>query len=173
MLKMIIKLLKVLNSEANPGQISLAFSFSMIVGFTPTGSLHNLMVLFLVLVLRVNLSAFILGFLFFTGFSYALDPLFHRVGLAILTAEGLQGLWVAFYNSSLGQIEGFYNSIVMGSLLFSIILFFPLYFIANMLIVKYRENVLAYVRKLRFVEIFKGRKFYKLYHSVSDMGATS
>ena len=61
MLRAIAKLLKALNSESNPVQISLAFCFALIAGFTPLLSLHNLLVLFLVLILRVNLSAFILG----------------------------------------------------------------------------------------------------------------
>jgi hypothetical protein len=33
MIKMIAKLLKVLNSESDPSQIGLAFSFSMLSGF--------------------------------------------------------------------------------------------------------------------------------------------
>ena len=45
-----------------------------------------LVLLLLVFVLRVNLSAFLLGLVIFTGFAYLLDPLFHSLGLAILTA---------------------------------------------------------------------------------------
>lgn len=70
------KFLRVLNSETDPAQISLAFCFSMVAGLTPLFSLHNLPILFLVLVLRVNLSAFLLGFAFFSGIAYLLDPLF-------------------------------------------------------------------------------------------------
>ncbi|MFM8550831.1 MAG: DUF2062 domain-containing protein [Nitrospiraceae bacterium] len=55
---MLARLLAVLNSETHPGQISLGFCFAMLAGFTPFLSLHNLLVLLCVLVLRVNLSPF-------------------------------------------------------------------------------------------------------------------
>ena len=46
MLKTFAKFLKILNSDAAPGQISLGFAFAMIAGLTPLMSLHNLVVLF-------------------------------------------------------------------------------------------------------------------------------
>ena len=67
MLSMIAKLLKVLNSEADPSQISIALGFSMITGFLPLFTPLNLVVLLVVLVLRVNISAYLLGSAFFAG----------------------------------------------------------------------------------------------------------
>ena len=81
MLQAIAKLLKVLNSESEPGQISLAVCLAMVIGLTPFYSLHNLLVLLLVFLLRVNVSAFILGFIVFSGAAFLLDPLFHNLGL--------------------------------------------------------------------------------------------
>ncbi|MEJ2231585.1 MAG: TIGR03546 family protein, partial [Nitrospirales bacterium] len=126
MIKLLAKLLRVLNSETDPGQISLGLCFAMVAGLTPLLSLHNLVVLLLVLVLRVNLSAFLLGLALFTGIAYLLDPLFHSLGLAILTAPALQELWTALYQSIWWRIERFHNSIVMGSLTFSLVLFVQL-----------------------------------------------
>lgn len=167
MIRSLAKLLRVLNSETDPGQISLAFCFSMIAGLTPFVSLHNLLVIFLALILRVNLSAFLLGLVFFSGVAYILDPLFHRIGLAALTASGLDGFWTGLYNSTLWRIEHFNNSIVMGSLIFSLILFSPLFFISNLLIRRYRMHVLAWVQKTRIMQAFKGSKLYNAYQSVS------
>ncbi len=79
MIKLLAKLLRVLNSETDPGQISLGLCFAMIAGLTPLLSLHNLVVLLLVCILRVNLSAFLLGLAVFTGIAYLLDPLFHHI----------------------------------------------------------------------------------------------
>ena len=87
MIKLLAKLLRVLNSETNPGQISLGFSFAMIAGLTPLLSIHNLVILLLVCSLRVNLAAFLLGLGVFTGIAYLMDPLFHLLGLAVLTAR--------------------------------------------------------------------------------------
>lgn len=168
MLSAIAKLLSALNSETEPGQISLAFCFAMIAGLTPLFSLHNLLVLLIVLLLRVNLSTFILGLAFFSGIAYLLDPLFHLIGLAVLTAGTLEGLWTALYNTTLFRLEKFNNSIVIGSLLFSLVLFVPIYLIANQMILRYREHVLAWVQKSRIMQAFKATKLYRLYSTYSE-----
>jgi uncharacterized protein (TIGR03546 family) len=153
MIRAAYKLIRIIGSETEPGQISMGFAFALVAGFTPLLSLHNLFVLFLILVLRVNLSAFLLGLAFFSGIAYLLDPLFHRIGLAALTAGSLEGLWTALYNSTLWRLERFNNSIVMGSLIASVILFAPLYLLSNRLILKYREHFLAWVQKTKLVHV--------------------
>jgi uncharacterized protein (TIGR03546 family) len=173
MLRAIARLLSALNSETEPGQISLAFCFAMIAGLTPLFSLHNLLILFLALILRVNLSTFILGLGIFSGVAYLLDPLFHRIGLTVLTASALEGLLTAFYNVTLFRLERFNNSIVMGSLLFSIVLFVPLYLVSNQMISRYREHVLARVRNSRMMQAFKATKFYRVYATYSELGGGS
>ena len=52
MITLLAKLLKVLNAEAEPGQISAAFCLAMIIGFTPVFALHNIVVVFAALVFR-------------------------------------------------------------------------------------------------------------------------
>jgi uncharacterized protein (TIGR03546 family) len=167
MISTIAKILKVLNSETAPGQISLALCFALILGLTPLYSLHNLLVLLLVLFLRVNLSTFIVGWVFFSGVAYILDPIFHRLGLALLTAASLEGLWTSLYNIMIFRFSKFNNSIVMGSVLFSLIFFLPVYFLSNMLINKYRDHILAWVRKTRLMQLLKGSKLFQAYEAVS------
>ncbi len=153
MIRAVYKLVQVISSETEPGQISLGFAFALIAGFTPLLSLHNVLVLFLILLLRVNLSAFFLGLAVFSGVAYLLDPLFHRVGLTVLTTGSLEGLWTAFYNSTLWRLERFNNSIVMGSLVVSLVLFVPFYLLSNQLILKYREHFLAWVQKTKLAHV--------------------
>jgi uncharacterized protein (TIGR03546 family) len=172
MLKLLAKLLRVLNSDAEPGQISLALCLAMVAGLTPLMSLHNLLVLLLVLVLRANLSAFLLGLVVFTGIAYLLDPLFHQFGLAALTAGPLNGLWTSLYNIPLFRLENFNNSIVMGSLLFCLVLFVPLLLTTNLLIRKYREHLLRWVEKSRIMQFFKASKFFNIYQTLSGGGAS-
>ena len=169
MLDSLAKLLAALNSETEPGQITLGFCFAMVAGFTPLWSLHNLLVLLLVLVLRVNLSAFLLGLAFFSGVAFALDPLFHRLGLAVLTASGLVPLWTALYNQTLWRLEQFNDSIAMGSLLVSLVLFGPLLFTGNALIVRYRAHVLAWVQRTRIMQWLQATQFWRLYQRVSSL----
>ncbi len=170
MLRLIARLLRVLNSETNPGQISLGFCFAMVAGLTPLMSLHNLVVFLLILILRVNLSAFLLGLGVFSGVAYLLDPLFHWYGLRILTAPSLEGLWTSLYNSTLWRLAWFNNTLVMGSMVFSLALFVPLYFLSNSLIRRYRAHVLAWIQKTRLMQIFKASKVYQLYQSLPHFG---
>lgn len=172
MLELLAKFLKVLNSDAEPGQISLALCLAMIAGLTPLLSLHNLIVLLLVLVLRANLSAFILGWLVFSGLAYLLDPLFNGFGLAILQAESLRGLWTALYKQTFFRLAHFNNSIVMGSLAFSLIAFIPLFFLSNVMVKRYREHVLAWIQKSRIMQIFKASKLYAMYQNVPGWGGS-
>jgi uncharacterized protein (TIGR03546 family) len=170
MIHRIAKLLKVLNSETDPAQISLALCFAMILGLTPLYNLHNLLVLFLALLFRVNLSTVILGWLLFSGVSFILDPLFHRLGLAILTNQSLDAFWTSLYNLTIFRLAHFNNSILMGSLVFSLILVIPVFLLSNMLIKRYRDHILAWVRKTRLVQILKGSKLYGAYEAVSGWG---
>lgn len=173
MLTIAAKILKILNSETEPRQISLAICFAMIIGLTPLWNLHNFFILLLVLILRVNLTTFIVAWAGFAGISYLLDPLFHLTGLAILTLDSLESFWVTLYNSTLGRLSNFNNSVFMGSLVISLVCFVPLYFVMNLLIQKYREHILAWVMKSRLMQALKASKFYSVYQSVSDWGGFS
>ena len=170
MLRALAKILKVLNSESEPSQISLALSLALITGFTPLWSLHNVIVVLLALVIRVNLSTFIVGTVVLSGVAYLLDPIFSWIGLTVLTAGFLESIWTALYNIPLFRLAKFNNSIVMGSLLVSLILFLPTFILANVAIVRYREHVLQWVRKSRVVEALTASRFYSLYESVSGWG---
>jgi uncharacterized protein (TIGR03546 family) len=165
---MIAKLLKILNSEAEPSQISLAFCFALVSGFLPFFSPLNLVVLLIVFLLRVNLSAYFLGTAFFSGVAYLLDPLFHRIGLAILTMGSLESFWTTLYNSSLWRIQRFNNSVVMGGIVFALAAFVPVLLAANALIRKYREHVLVWVQKTRLMKFFMATKLYSIYQKVSS-----
>jgi len=170
MITIIAKILKALNSETDPAQIGLAVGFSLIAGLTPILSIHNIVVLFLVLILRVNISIFIVGTGIFSGLSYLLDPVFHKIGFGALTAGPLEGLWTSFYNLPLFRIERFNNSIVMGSLLFSIALFLPVFIFSMFIVRRYREHILERVRKTRIMQMIMASRIYSAYQAVSGWG---
>jgi uncharacterized protein (TIGR03546 family) len=167
MIKLFAKLLRVLNSETEPGQISLGFCFAMIAGLTPLLSLHNLFVLLLVFILRVNLAAFFLGLVLFTGIAYLLDPLFHLLGFAVLTVPSLESLWTSLYQSVWWRLEHFNNSIVMGSLVFSVGAFVPALLLSNLLIRRYRQHILSWIQKTKIMQMFKASKLYETYQTLS------
>ncbi len=167
MLTLLAKLLKALNSEASPSQISLAFVLGMIMGFTPLWSVHNLIVLLLALVLRINLTGFILAFGVFSGLAYGLDSLFIQAGEYLLTHADLKDFWTSLYVSDAWRVTRFNNTLVMGSLAVSLALALPAFFLFNFLIHQYRDKIFAWVQKSKLVQMLKANKFYNLYTSLT------
>jgi uncharacterized protein (TIGR03546 family) len=170
MVRLFAKVLKILTSETEPGQIGLAVSLALVAGLTPLFGLHNLPVLFLVLVLRVNLLAFILGTIMFSAAGCLLEPVFSWIGLALLTAQPLARLWTGLYQYPLWRLEGFNNSVVMGSLAISLLLFLPVALLTASLIRRHWEHILARLRPTRLFQTLTASRLYSAYQTVSGWG---
>ena len=173
MIELIAKMLKVLNSETDPAQISLAFCLAMVMALTPLFSLHNLMVLLAALVLRVNLATFSVVWVVLSAVAWALDPVFHAIGLSILTSDGLNSMWTALYNTAWFRPAHLNNTVVMGSLLVSVVTFIPAFVIVKILVVKYREHLLAWIQKTRVMKLIKASKIYAVYQTISGFGGAT
>ena len=167
MLNLIAKLLKVLNAEVAPWQISAGFMLGMILGLTPLFSLANLVLLLLMLIIRVNLSALLLSLALFSGIGYLFDPLMESFGASLLANPSLLGLWSQLYQSDFWRLLQFNNTLTLGSSLLALAAAIPLFFICNRLIVAYRERILAWVRKSRLMTFIKASKFYSVYNKLS------
>jgi uncharacterized protein (TIGR03546 family) len=166
MLDTLAKLLKALNAEGSPTQISLGFVAGLIIGLTPLWNLHNLVLLFLVFILRINLSAFFVSWAVFSGIGYLTDPLMDQIGAALLSSPTLTGLWTAMYNQPIWRLAHFNNTLTLGSLVGTLILAAPLVFISNFIIKNYRAHVLAWVRKTKLMQIIQASRFYRLYSAL-------
>jgi len=167
MIRQAIKLFLLLNSETSAWQLALGASFGMILGFTPFLSLHNLVVVFLLLALRVNISFALLFWGICSGFAYLLDNQFHQLGWSILNAPALIDLFSAMYNHPLWRWTKFNNTVVIGSLLASLLLFFPLAAALKWAIVRYRLRWQARVEKLRVVQALKASRWF---NSLNQLG---
>lgn len=159
----ILKILKALNSNQAPWQISLAFVFGMILGFLPFFNFFSFLVIFFAFIININISVFILSSGFFATLGLLLDPIFDKTGYFILTLKPLIPLWTYLYNLPYVQWTGFNNTVVMGSLFLSLILSFPLYFVVNKLIIKYREKLAWIFDK---IPILKGLKLFKFWETL-------
>ncbi|WP_455209563.1 TIGR03546 family protein [Kaarinaea lacus] len=167
MLDMIAKLIKVLNAEGSPTQISLGFATGLIIGLTPLWSLHNLLLAFLVFLFRVNLSAFFLSWAFFSGIAYIVDPAMDQLGAALLASTALQDMWTSMYNQTVWRIAHFNNTLTLGSLVSAVVIAVPMVFISNFLIKNYRQHILAWVRKTRLAQFLKASRLYRTYHALA------
>ena len=166
MIAIIAKLLKILNSDDSPTQISLAIALAAIMGLTPLSSPHNIILLVIVLLVRVNLPIFLLSLGVFTLFAYAFDPLSESLGYWVLHSESLQGLWTTLYQSSFWRLLGYNNTLILGSLLLSLALCPFIVIFGRVLIIQYRQKVMTWVQKTRIALWLKSGKVFDAYQKL-------
>jgi len=152
------KIWNALNHAGKPWQISLAIALGMLVGFTPILSIHNIVVLFIVFILNIHLSIFLLSVSFFGMIGLILDPLFASIGKTLLTSNSLESLFTSWFNDPILHLTYFNNTITMGSFIVSTILFFFIYKFSSIILVKYRMVIAV---KLKNIPILNKLDFFK------------
>lgn len=167
MLATLAKLLKALNSETSPWALAWGVALGMVLGLTPLLSIHNLVVLFIVLALRVNLSFFLLSFVFCSGLAYILDPAFNYAGESLLTSPALLNLWQSLYEMPLARLAQFNHTITLGSVVVALVLIVPVLFITRFVVLNYRTHIQLRIARLPIVNVIKGTKFWSLYQKAS------
>ncbi len=166
-IQFLTRLFKILRSAASPNQIAGGFILGMIMGLTPLWSLHNLLVLILIIILNVNIATAILGFGVFSAFAYLFDPGFHSLGYYLLTdVPSLHELWTAMYNIPVIALSRFNNTVVMGSFVVSLLLLVPVFFLAKAFVFYYREHIDERLQKMKIVQAIKSSKFYGIYEKI-------
>jgi uncharacterized protein (TIGR03546 family) len=170
-LEILVKIFKILRSDASPKQISAGVIIGMIIGLTPFWTLHNLILIVLVIILSVNIGSVLFSFIIFSAIGYLLDPLFHHLGYFLLVdIEALKGLWTTLYNLPVIALSRYNNTVVMGSLLVAIILTIPLFFLVKKGVIYYRENIDSKMQKWKIIRVIKGSKIYNLYEKFRNLG---
>jgi uncharacterized protein (TIGR03546 family) len=162
-LKLLQSIISTLNSEGTPRQIAAGFALGAALGLTPLVNVHNLVILALACLLNVSFGGFLLGWTVFVPVGFALDPLFHPIGLALLQAPGLTGFWTALANTPGVPLTNFNNSVVLGSFVGWIVLWLPIYFVARVLVVKYRVHVFERLKKTKIFQALAASKLYNYY----------
>lgn len=168
MIAMLAKLLKALNSDSAPGQIALAFALALIPGLTPLFSLHNVLILLIACIVRINFGAFILATLFFSGLAYLIDPAAVSIGEFLLTDASYQAFWTGLYQSDFWRATSFNNTLVLGSFVVAMLAFIPVLLLSRWLISVYRHKFMIWVDKLKITKLLKASKFYKVYQALAE-----
>ena len=170
-LKLLGKFIKVLNSAASPNQVAWGFALGTILGFTPLLSLHNLIVVILLIILNVNIASFMFSFMLFSFFAWLLDPLFHSLGFFMLVeVPFLKSFWTSLYNAPIAPFTRFNNTIVMGSLLFSLVLLLPNYFWFKWFVNRYRESWNEKIKQWKITKALMGNKIVQFYFKLKSIG---
>lgn len=164
LLKFVQSLVKALHSEGTPGQVAAGIALGSFLGLTPLFSLHNAVVFGLIVILNVSFPAALLGWALFVPVGFLLDPLFDAIGRRLLLdTPALTPLWTTLYNTPVVPLTNFNNSIVLGSLVFSLVAFLPLYFGGRWAVARYRATIGERVRQSKWYKAVTASKLYNVY----------
>jgi len=174
MLTLLAKLFHALNSDSSIRQIALAIALGFVFALAPFFSLHNWVILFFVLLIKVHLGSFILSVGFFSALSYLLSSLIVWLGESLLTAPALNSFFTTMYQFTWFKLAHWHHTYTFGALVLGLVLSVPIYFLAKVFVEKYRVHIMAFFQKFKIVQALKASKFYKIYLSISgnNMGAS-
>ena len=162
-LKLLQSLFKTLHSQGTPGQVAAGIMLGVGLGLSPILSGHNLVLFAALVLLNVSFGGGMLGMALFTPLGFLLDPVFNRLGFALLDAPGLQGLWTSLYNTPLVPYTSFNNTVTLGALAAWVVLALPIYVGAKAAIATYRAKYGVRVENSRLMKAVKASKFNTLY----------
>jgi uncharacterized protein (TIGR03546 family) len=168
-LKQLFQFIKLLNSDTGTNQIASGIAAGFILGMTPVFSLQTLLVFVFIFAFRIQIGAAFIFAFFFKFIAYLLDPVFHEVGLVVLSNQNLKPLFTELYNMPIVPLTRFYNTIVMGSGVTSLLLSPFVFVLSKKLVVKYREKVLEKFKQTKFWKAVQATSFYKWYYQYDEL----
>jgi uncharacterized protein (TIGR03546 family) len=163
LLKLIQSIIKTLHSEGTPGQVAAGMALGAALGLTPLLNVHNLVVFSLIMILNVSFGGGMLGWALFVPLGFLLDPVFHAIGLGLLQAPSLRGLWTSMYNTPLVPYTNFNNTIVLGSVVGWLALAVPIFFASRWAVARYRATIGARVQQSKLYKAIMASKAYNIY----------
>ena len=118
-------LVRALTDADSARQIACGFALGMLIGLVPKGNLIALTLGVILFASRANLGAGALAAFGFTWIGLLLDPISHRIGLGLLQFSLLQPTWAWLFNLPFAPWTAFNNTVVLGSLVLGLALFYP------------------------------------------------
>ena len=164
LLKLLQSLARTLHSEGTPTQIAAGLALGAALGLTPLFSLHNLLVFSALALLNVSFGAGLLGMTLFAPIGFILDPLFDRIGNTLLAGTPPLGpFWEFTDGTPVVALLNLNNTVIAGSIVGWIVLFVPIFLLARLGVVRYRETVGARVQKTRAYQAIRASRIYSVY----------
>lgn len=167
-LRGIVRMFVVLNSNKGEGEIALGIAFGFLLALVPAGNLLWPLLFVLTLFARANLAVELLFLGLFKLVVPLADPLLDRLGLALLTAPALYDPLTALYNVPVVPFTRFNNSLVAGGLVAGLLLLVPVFFGSRALVGLYRTGVKQRIEESR---LFKAIKKLPLVSRITTMAA--
>lgn len=151
-LKQLIKLIRLLHADEGSFSLALGLSLSLFPGFAGFASILGALTLLIVLLFRVQMGAYFLGYFFFSLLSLPLTKLCNQIGYSLLTNTSLEPTWTVLYQWPVMHWLKFNHTLILGGQVVALVISIPAFFVFYALIEKYKQTV---VQKL------KGTKLYK------------
>jgi uncharacterized protein (TIGR03546 family) len=147
---------RLFTAAGTPRQLAFGFALGMLIGLVPKGNLIAVGLTVILLASRANLGTGMIAAVLFSWVGMLADPLTHRTGEAFLRNPSLQPMWARLYDMPLGPWIGFNNTVVLGSLLLGLWLFYPVYRLGEMLFSRYQPSVVQWLAKYRIGQLLLG-----------------
>lgn len=163
-LKLIQSIVKTLHSDGSPNQVAFGLALGAALGLTPLFSLTTVAIFALLFLLNVSFGAGMLGWALSVPLGFALDPVFDRVGRALLIdSPGLTPFWTRLANTPLVPFTNFNNTVALGSLVSWLVLFVPMVLFFRWAVIRYRATIGQKVMGSRLYKAVTGSQLYNYY----------
>jgi uncharacterized protein (TIGR03546 family) len=167
-LRLLKDLLLALHGGTEPRHLAAGFALGAALGLVPKGNLFAASFFLLFFLFNVDKGMAALSAGFFTAVGYAFDALAHKIGLLLLKAEALHGLWTSLYDLPLLPLTRFNNTVVLGNVVLGVLLYYPLYRAFLKGLALYDRHLRARVEALPLIKAFKGWDVYLNYKAKYD-----
>ena len=158
-IKMIARLIALLNSNKRAAEVGAAVAFGFWIALVPATNLSFVVLVLMVFLVKVNLGMAIVTSLVFSLFASALDPLANRVGEAILLSPSLEPLFTRLASMPIVPWTRFNDTLVMGTLVSGATLFVPIMLVSILLFRLYRRHIHARIANSKIVKAFTATPF--------------
>ncbi len=156
MFKIIKKILKFLNSQADPVEIAIGVILGLFAAFLSPAFFNVILLFLLALLLNCNFGIFFLSTGLFKMLTILIDPIGDVAGKFILTRDFLVPLWKIIAEIPVLSLTSFNNSVIMGNFIIGIILSPVIWLITVKTVEFYRENLKNKVMKFKIMQILTG-----------------
>ena len=163
-LKLLKSIANILQSEISPNQIAAGAVIGVLIGLTPSSTLHFYLLFILMLILNVNIGSAMLSASIFKLAAIIIDPLSNKIGYYLLIdSTFLRNFWTNLYNTPIVPFTHFNNTVVLGSFVVGLLLALPVFLLSKKMLVIYRINFKDKVAKWKIMKWFKITTAYNVY----------
>lgn len=172
-IKLIAKLVALLNSNSKPQAVSAAVAFAFLLALIPAGNVLWVILFIITLILKLNWGFELVFIALFKWLVVLLDPLIEPIGWKLMNFSAV--------SSMIYQIEeipgliflGLNNSLMIGGLAAGIVLWVPVFILMKFLVTLFREKVSPVIARSKIVMSIKKApvvsKFLSAFQQFSGM----